>query len=518
MPSLKLALVHLAVAHKQPERNRQHLLALCREAGEKKAQLVVAPELALSGYSFADIRDMEPYAETADGPTLSGLAELCRTFGYYVCVGLAEREPRTGMLFNSAFVLGPEGEVVCRYRKINAEFRWACPGDPGQDNTFTTPWGRIGVLICSDSYHSLMPRVTALRGANLLLVVANWPPTGLDPLEIWRARALENGLFVAACNRTGLDAVMDCRQAPSALISPHGTLLLEKRARTSKLMRINLPLNDDGLLKSGQRLKRLATRPGALARSCYLNLTGIGDLTPFLQLPQPGRLQVCCHCPGPQADLATILAALKATGDGTDRLHILPARDYSEAELDDLRRQCAATGQKAALVRTAASGAIAHWFDGGEEAAAWTWDTPAGEKEEPFPARDCGPARVRLLPHNALRHPEMVLACAKEGADLVVIFSRLFDETVRLLGGARTIEQAAVAVCSPEGAGIWLPPQGHRRWEEVLAAPGEHCRLVVDTTLTRTKRFQDRIDYATLLQTRPTGGQGGVPSPPQSIS
>lgn len=179
--------------------------------------VVLAPELAVSGYSFADYRDMAPYAETADGPTLTAVAHLCALYGMYACIGLAEMDPLSGILYNSAFVVDPNGSIVCRYRKINAEFRWACPGDPTQDNTFDTPWGRIGVLICSDSYHSLMPRVTALRGANLLLIIANWPPTGLNPVEIWRARAMENGVFVAACNRTGQDLVMDCSRAPRPL-------------------------------------------------------------------------------------------------------------------------------------------------------------------------------------------------------------------------------------------------------------------------------------------------------------
>ena len=188
MPSLKLALLHSAAAHKQTDANRAQLLALFRRACDAGAQLIAAPEMAVSGYSFNSRRDIAPYVETGDGPTLTALAQLTREYGVYACIGLAERDPRTSIFYNSAFALDPQGEVVCRYRKINAEHRWACPGNPLADNTFATPWGRVGLLICSDSYHSLMPRITALRGADLLLIPANWPPTGLDPREIWRAR------------------------------------------------------------------------------------------------------------------------------------------------------------------------------------------------------------------------------------------------------------------------------------------------------------------------------------------
>lgn len=365
MPSLKLALIHLAIAHKQPADNRDALLALLREAGEQGAQLVAAPELAVSGYSFTDYRDMTPYAETADGPTLTAVADLCRTYGYFACIGLAERDAGTGILYNSAFVLGPGGDIVCRYRKINAELRWACPGDPAQDNTFATPWGRVGILICSDSYHGLMPRVTALRGADLLVIVANWPPTGLDPLEIWQARAVENGLAVAACNRTGQDLIMDCRQAPSALFDAGGSLLLWQQIPHSTLLRGELPLDGEGRLPSEQRRDRLAARRFAGMHACYLNRSGIDDLTAFLQLPDSGPLHLRCHCRDTRLELLEPPRAPTAAADElAGALHIFPGRHYSDAELNAVQRWSAACGHSAILCRTSGSGETLHWFDG----------------------------------------------------------------------------------------------------------------------------------------------------------
>lgn len=506
MPSLKLGLLHLAVDHKQPDSNRQQLLSLCREAGERGVQMIVAPELAISGYSFADIRDMAPYAETADGPTLTGVAAICRAYGIHACIGMAERDPHGALLYNSAFVLDSRGQIICRYRKMNAEFRWACPGDPTEDNTFATPWGRVGVLICSDCYHSLMPRVTALRGANLLLVLANWPPTeGLEPVEIWRARAVENGFFVAVCNRTGLDTTMDCRMAPSALISAHGAVHLEKTARSSRLIRINVPLNSQGHLKAGQRLKRLAGRNREQMHGCYLNRSGISDLTSLLNLPQTGRLRLLVHCPDPETGLQPSLAGITAGDRMAETLHILPTGHYQDIAVENLHLWCSASGQKAVFNRITEKGETLYWLDGKKESRSWRWDSRHGQPGEPFAVYDCGPARVHLLPGSALLHPELVLACAKQGADLVIIFSQLFNETVCLLAGARTIEQTAVAVSSPQGAGIWMTPEAHQRWAEILARPGEHCDALLDTTRTRIKRFQDRIDYHTLFQDPPTG-------------
>jgi len=503
MSSLKLGLLHLAIGHKEPENNRQQLFDLCREAGERGMQLITAPELAISGYSFADIRDMEPYAETVDGPTLTGMAVICRKYAMYACIGMAERDPDSSILYNSAFVIDPLGDIVCRYRKMNAEFRWACPGNPCDDNTFLTPWGRIGVLICSDCYHSLMPRVTALRGANLLLVLANWPPVGgLDPMEIWQARAVENGLYVAVCNRTGLDATMDCRKAPSALISNQGAIHLQKVARKSKLVRANVPLNSDQSLKGGHRLKRLANRHYEQMHACYLNRAGISDLTSLLQLPRTGQLQLCCHCPDPKTGLRPTLSEIEASSGTAATLHILPTGHYDDTDIDGLRVWCAATGQKVVLSRSSESGESLYWFDGKEQPRSRSWDSEHGceDEEGDFPVFDCGAARVHLVPGCGLHHPELFLACAKQGADLVILFNRSFNDKLCLLAGARTIEQVAVALCTPQGAGIWTTPEGHQRWGEMLAGPGEHCTAILDTGRTRNKRFQERIDYRTLLQ------------------
>ncbi|MDD2467088.1 MAG: carbon-nitrogen hydrolase family protein [Desulfobulbus sp.] len=263
MPSLTLGLLHMAIQHKEPEQNRQQLFDLIREAGERGMQLIVAPELAISGYSFTDRGDMEPYAETADGPTLTGVAALCRNYGMYACIGMAERDTNGAILFNSAFVIDPRGDVVCRYRKMNAEFRWACPGNPCDDNTFLTP---------------------------------------------------------------------------SVLISAQGAIQLQKIARTSRLVRDNVLLNRDGSLKGGQRLKRLANRNCEQIQACYLDRSGISDLTSLLQLPKSGQLQLCCHCPDPKTGLYPTLAAIESSGRTAETLHILPSGTYEENDIDGLHQ------------------------------------------------------------------------------------------------------------------------------------------------------------------------------------
>jgi biotin synthase-like enzyme len=77
--------------------------------------------------------------------------------------------------------------------------------------------------------------------------------------------------------------------------------------------------------------------------------------------------------------------------------------------------------------------------------------------------------------------------------------ARLHDQT-RLLAGARTINHLATAVCAANGAGIWMRPEGHQRWHEEQAGSGERCTFVLDNSLTRQKKFQDRVDFEILLK------------------
>jgi hypothetical protein len=113
---------------------------------------------------------------------------------------------------------------------------------------------------------------------------------------------------------------------------------------------------------------------------------------------------------------------------------------------------------------------------------------------------DFGPARVHLADTDMLFNPEPAVAAAKQGCDIVLLFNHEITPEHHFLAGVRTIENIAVAACSLNAAGIWITSEGHRRWEEMAAGPGEVCRYALDTHRTRLKRFQDRIDFDVLLR------------------
>jgi predicted amidohydrolase len=500
MKALHLALLHIDVKHAQPERNRRVLLDSIQQAGEAGAQLILAPEMAISGYSFDNREAIAPFVEQVNGPTLTAVSQLAQSYGVYICIGLALRADRTGIFTNAVVAVDPHGRQVCRYHKINSESRWACPGNPQQDNTFDTPWGRVGVLICSDTYNGLMPRITALRGADLLLVPANWPPTGLNPRELWRARALENGIYLAACNRTGVDRTMDCRQALSCISDPRGRLLLENKTSRSRIFRICLPLAVDGRIESRHRRQRMANRGPQHCHDSYLNMLPIRDLTTFLDLPQTGRLAL--HCIVPQESVHPVDALLREVQTRSDEvrhLYLLPSLTDSDAALEQVAQTAKDHQVAVALCSSHEAGDRYHLFrDDGENMhrSLPPWPFANGES---VPYADLGPARLFMTPFSALAHPEFAVAIAKKGCDVALACEKELSADDLLIARMRTIENLAVAVCSGSRAGIWMPPEGHQQWDETAAAVGQCCHMAIDTGRTRHKRFQDRVDFDVLL-------------------
>lgn len=494
MSTLRIALIHLNVKREQPDQNLAELLRLFNQAADQGAKIVAGPEMSLSGYSFESREEVAALAQTADGPAGSALAELARTRQIFIVAAWAERDPVTGIFYNSAFVFGPDGARLIQYRKVNAESRWACPGPAVQDNTFDTPWGRLGVLVCADSYHALMPRVTALKGADLIIVPANWPSSGLAPRSIWRMRARENGCYLAAVNRTGLDKNMDCRSGRSCLIGPGGELLLDRQSDDSALMLAELPLDEQGRLPGIQRQAIMdSRRPEAYYRALG-NFSSINDLTGFLKLPSPGLLDIHCLTPGSGEDpLDCFEEHYEQFNPGS--LVLLPRHQYSDQALD--RLQLLASAASLAVVAARKSdGLVCFWK--GPEARRWSLPDESGFHEG-FPRVDFGPARIMVAPLKDLLHPELALSAAKWGCDLAVCSEHSLAKDNLEMVALRPIEQIAVAACAKNGAAIGLIPQGHQSGRGARAIAGDRCSYVLDTNETRRKRFQDRIDFDALF-------------------
>jgi predicted amidohydrolase len=183
-----------------------NLDAILRQVADVDANLIVFPECALSGYGFESAEEAVRAAEPIPGPSTELIARTCRDRERWAIVGMLERDPESGALYNSAVVIGP-GVVAGVYRKNHLPFlgvdRFAAKGDRGLP-VFTTPFGKIGVLICYDLAFPEAARVLKLGGAQLLCVPTNWPEAASISCDYSPfVRAHENHIHVATANRVG---------------------------------------------------------------------------------------------------------------------------------------------------------------------------------------------------------------------------------------------------------------------------------------------------------------------------
>ena len=169
----------------------------------QKIDIIVFPELSSTGYEcgvqFADL------AERVSGRTVSTLCQHAAEYDTHIVFGLAERQKMESVAYSSAVLIDPEGEVLAAYQKVHLKGEQRLVFRPGfKYVTAETRFGIVGLMIGWDLAFPEAARCLALEGAELLCVCGSWE----KPLaHEWRtygfARAYENAVFVAACNRVG---------------------------------------------------------------------------------------------------------------------------------------------------------------------------------------------------------------------------------------------------------------------------------------------------------------------------
>ncbi len=194
--------------------NRTTSRAAIEAAARDGAQIVVLPELASSGYVFADRAELSSLAETRDGPAITEWANLTETLGLTIVAGFPETAGDA--IYNSAAVVDPTG-LRGVYRKAHLWDSENAVFDRGDDLPLVvdTDHGRVGVMICYDIEFPEWVRTVAMSGADLLCAPVNWPllprPEGERPTEMVRAMADAgmNRMPIAVCDRVGVERGQD---------------------------------------------------------------------------------------------------------------------------------------------------------------------------------------------------------------------------------------------------------------------------------------------------------------------
>lgn len=199
---MKLAAVQFKATRGDKQGTLGRLVALAREAGHD-ADLVVLPEMAATGYVFADRDAILPVAEPAAGETLAALAPAARENRCWIVCGMPEIA--SGRLFNSALIINPAGELHACYRKTllyDADKTWAEPGDSGYLRV-TTDHGTFTVGICMDLNDDRFIDWCRACAADAVAMPTNWLDEGAIVWHYWAWRMRRVPSVLIAANTYG---------------------------------------------------------------------------------------------------------------------------------------------------------------------------------------------------------------------------------------------------------------------------------------------------------------------------
>jgi predicted amidohydrolase len=192
-------------------------------ASQQKVDLIVFPELITSGNELG-VRFTE-LAQRVPGPTINLLAQRANEYGVYIAFGMVTKEKVESVLYNSAILVGPDGELLDVYNKIHLRGEERMAFREGfKLPVIPTEVGNIGLMIGYDLAFPEVARSLSLDGAEIIAVMANWEASNIDEWKTYaRARAYENSVFIAGANRVGEDVTLNFG-GESMIVGPRGQI------------------------------------------------------------------------------------------------------------------------------------------------------------------------------------------------------------------------------------------------------------------------------------------------------
>ena len=276
--TLKIALLqHACPVDATPADNLATCTRLARQAAEQGAQLIVTQELFTAHY-FPQVEDdaLCDLAEPIPGPTSQSLAALSNELSVTISASLFEKRA-AGVYHNTTVTFGPDGDTLGKYRKMHIpddprfyEKYYFTPGDLGwqtfempehaNDIEAATPrvaGPTVGTLVCWDQWFPEAARMTAMKGAELLLY-----PTAIgyynhetlgEPADVraqqreaWqtmmRSHAIANGVYVAAANRIGTERDLTF-WGSSFVCGPDGAIIEQASTDQEEVLIVDLDLD-----------------------------------------------------------------------------------------------------------------------------------------------------------------------------------------------------------------------------------------------------------------------------------
>ena len=235
MKKFKIALAQIDTHLGEVEANLHKHLAMASQAADQGADLLVFPELSLTGYSLMDLVPKVARKPRTDDPAFGPLLEASEEID--LVIGYVEQDVRSRFYISAAYLSA--GQLVHNHRKVYLptyglfqEGRFFANGD--RFRAFDSPFGRFGLLICEDFWHPSAPYLLWLDGADVLLFISASPSRGLtsEPVlssvswveRINQAYAGTFTTFIAHTNRVGFEDGLKFG-GRATVFNPQGNLL-----------------------------------------------------------------------------------------------------------------------------------------------------------------------------------------------------------------------------------------------------------------------------------------------------
>ncbi|WP_424766015.1 carbon-nitrogen family hydrolase [Paenibacillus sp. sgz302251] len=202
---LRLALLQMHIEAGNPEANYTKLASMLEEAvgGAQKPDVIMFPEMWNTGYALTEIQSI---ADKEGDRTKTFLSAFSKKHKVHI-IGGSIAELKEDKVLNTIYAFDREGNVAADYSKIHLfrlmdEEKYLAAGN--KLGKLEMEGEQAGMMICYDIRFPELARRLALEGAKLLFVPAEWPNPRLHHWKtLLTARAIENQMFVIACNRMG---------------------------------------------------------------------------------------------------------------------------------------------------------------------------------------------------------------------------------------------------------------------------------------------------------------------------
>ncbi len=252
---MKACAIQFCPSFKQKAENIRRLAKLVAQAAREGAQLIVMPEMAVTGYSFMGFDDANPLAEVIAGfraqegapidtaSSMSVMAALAKRLKVHLVWGLIEKDPGTGLLYNSQVYMDPAGYFES-YRKVNLwgnDMLWATEGRGNppviqragpfaiEGDPQAMVMRKLGLLICRDvrdRKDDTWSNFYSAGDADVVAFSTAWGDGGF-PATAWVDFARDNRCWLVVANRYGYEIPNDFGEGGSCIISPEGKVQIQ---------------------------------------------------------------------------------------------------------------------------------------------------------------------------------------------------------------------------------------------------------------------------------------------------